>query len=178
MSDPRPIPYATPIRKGGPTPEGPTGVGWRTAAGAAWLAGVLSAAAWVVATLYDQQRALPLELLTAGQVPSPAALIGDYAGSAAFAVAVGAGTAAVLYHRTVGRLAWAAALPAVGGCWSALLLAGQGPTAAAVVGLLGTVAAQAGLVYAGTHLGRPLARWLTGRLVPPPLRPSLLGLWA
>ena len=40
-----------------------------------------------------------------------------------------------------------------------------------------SVAAQAGLVYTGTLLGRPVARWLARRLVPPPLRPAVIALW-
>ena len=180
--DPQPIPYATPARKGVPPLDPSTDVltaatvGWRTAVAAAWLAGVLAAAAWAVATLYDQQQGAGVDaVLTPGRPPPLVGLAWALAGPVAFAVGVGAVAAVVLYHWTVGRLAWVATLPAVAGVGSAFGAAASiNPP---VLGLLATAAVQAGLVYAGTHLGRPVARWLARRLVPPPLRPSLIALW-
>ena len=123
MPDPQPLTYATPARQdtrppGGPVLTGAT-VGWRTAAGAAWLAGVLGAAGFTLTTLYGQQQSMPVGSLVAGGLgPSVAGLAADFAGPAAFAAAAGAVAAVVLYHWTAARLAWVAALPAVAGAGS------------------------------------------------------------
>ncbi len=182
--DPQPIPYATPTRRGAPAVPSPSPevltsatVGWRTAAAAAWLAGVLGAAGYAVATFYDQQQGTGLTSLV-GAGPAVAAWVCTLGPPAAFAVAVGAVAAAVLYHWTAGRLAWVAAGPAVAGVGSALVVAqssAAGPPA--LLGLAAVIAGQAAGVYAGTWVGRPLARWLARRLVPPPLRASLVAVW-
>ncbi len=179
--DPQPIPYATPSRRGGPSPEvltAPT-VGWRTAAGAAWLAAVLAVAWGAVTTLCDQEQALAslLARVAGGEPFAPADLVAAVAGRGGFALAVGGLAAVVLYHWPTRRLAWAVVLPVAAGLGTAVAMAADSPAGGWVPGLSGAVALQAGLVYAGTHLGRPLARWLARHLVPPPLRASLVAVW-
>ena len=179
---PQPLPYATPARKdtrppGGPVLTGAT-VGWRTAAGAAWLAGVVAGAGYGIATFYGQQQGFNLNAVVSPGRPSPVGIVCDLGLPAAAAVAVGAVAAVALYHWTARQLAWVAALPAVAGVWSGLVLAqDQTLGAGTATGLLCVVAVQAALVFAGTHLGRPVARWLARQVVPPPLRAAVVALW-
>ena len=179
-----PIPYATPARKGGSTVLTAATVDWRTAAGAAWLAGVLAILAWVAGQFFGQQQATASATfrlsLTDLMTSAPWAFLAyTAAGPAAFSVAVGAVAAAVFYNWSVPRLTWFAALPATAGCWSAAtaVTPDTGLYAGPLATVGGIVIAQAGLTYAGTRIGRPLARWLARHLVPPPLRASLIALW-
>ena len=182
MPRPPPVtPYASPTTDVPLSADLPPAT-WRTAAAAAWLVGVLAAIGTAAVHLCDDQRTLAFALreLTAGRVSLPG-LVSVAIASAeavAFATAAGMVAAAVLYDVPVNRLAWLAAGPAAVGCWSAVMMVTSGaPGPGEVSGLAAAIATQCGLVFAGTRVGRPVARWLARRLLPPPLRVALVSLW-
>ena len=181
MPTARPVAYASPQTDAPLSADLPPAT-WRTAAAAAWLVATLAALAYVAVHLCDDQQTLAnvlRDLKPAGvSLVTLVAAVTAGAGPAVFAVAVGMVAAAVGYDRPVNRLAPLAAAPVVVGCWSALMLVTYVvPTVAQLTALVAAIALQCGLVFAGTRLGRPAARWLARRVLPPPLRVHLVALW-
>ena len=178
---PTPVAYASPAEPVAMVAD-VSPAGWRAAAGAAWLAGVLAAVAWAAAKLAEDQQTIGNTAAwvilngSAGRLGST--LISSAAGVAGpvvFALAAGIVVATVLYDRRVNRVAWAAAGPVLVGCWA--LLPGVVAAGPNVLGVTMAVVVQSALVFAGTRVGRPVARWLARHLVPPPLRVAVVSLW-